>query len=175
MNCKNCGIEIETNTKFCGKCGKEVVVEADATPKKKTKGTYKLIKATSLVPYFVVGVISMIGFNLARGNTPSLAVELAKSAKESMTLPYRINETVVISDITAEKNAVRTHYIISGINISGSEKDLLRNASLVENCNKDSVQWKKILNQGVDMEYSYTVKDTDQNFLISITKADCLQ
>lgn len=104
--------------------------------------------------------------------TSKLINKAIEKAKNSITLPYQINTTTTLTDITAEQNAIRYHEILSGV-----DSDNLTNSNMKENLLSNaclSKDTKSLLDGGINMEYSYTVKDTQKTFFITLKKEDCL-
>lgn len=97
--------------------------------------------------------------------------ETVKKIKAEMSLPNQIDETTLLVDITAEPNAIRYQYVISGIDTSQLSNSYLKSflgSSICENADT-----KNLLNYGINMEYSYTVKSSTQKYFVSFTKNDC--
>lgn len=104
--------------------------------------------------------------------TAELVTETVKEVKASMTLPSKIDEVTTLVDVTAEPTAIRYHYVLSGVDTSKLSNAYLKNylgSSICENADT-----KNLLNQNINMEYSYVV-DSGEKYFISFTKADCLQ
>lgn len=102
-----------------------------------------------------------------------LIAEIVKEIKAEMSLPNQIDEATLLTDITAEPNAIRYHYILSDIDTSQLSNSYLKSflgSSICENTDT-----KNLLNYGINMEYSYTVKGSAQKYFVSFTKNDCLQ
>lgn len=98
--------------------------------------------------------------------------ETVRQVKASMTLPNQVDEATKLVDITAEPTGIRYHYIISGIDTSNLSNSYLKNylgSSICENSDT-----KNLLNQGINMEYSYVVEETSQSYFVYFTKSDCL-
>lgn len=125
--------------------------------------------AFAIAKYLVYGVFSAINHN-TQNSTNSIS-ELVKEIKTKITLPSQIDGATTLVDITAEPNAIRYHYILSGVDLSNFTNDYLKNYLISGICqNKDT---KNLLNQRLNMEYSYIVKDKTQTFFVSFTKEDC--
>lgn len=153
---------------------------------KETRKTTRLDKVLFFVIMATFLVISLLGFigsaipDESTGqqvinnssSTTELIVETVKEVKAGMTLPNQIDEATTLVDITAEPTAIRYHYILSGIDSSKLTNDYLKNYLILSICKNNDT--KNLLNQGVDMEYSYIDKDTQQTFFTSLTKEDCL-
>lgn len=102
-----------------------------------------------------------------------LIKETVREIKAEMVLPNQIDEVTKLVDITAEPNAIRYHYILSGIDTSELSNSYLKNylsSSICENSDT-----KLLLNSGINMEYSYTAAGTMQKYFVSFTKEDCKQ
>ena len=83
-----------------------------------------------------------------------------------------MDEVTTRVDITAEPTAIRYHYVLSGVDTSELSNAYLKNylgSSICENADT-----KNLLNQNINMEYSYVV-DSGERYFVSFTKADCLQ
>jgi len=97
--------------------------------------------------------------------------QAVQETKAQLTLPYKLDQVTTMTDVTAESNAIRYHYILSGIDTSKITNDLLRNSLIQNICsNKDT---KGLLNQDINMEYSYSVENSTQKYFVYFTKTDC--
>jgi hypothetical protein len=97
--------------------------------------------------------------------------QVVREVKTQISLPYQLDQVTKMVDVTAEPNAIRYHYILSGIDTSKITNDLLRNSLIQNICsNKDT---KGFLNQDINMEYSYSVENSTQKYFVSLTKTDC--
>jgi hypothetical protein len=144
-----------------------------------TSPKYKIDKKGWIIFAVITVVLFFIavGIDLSgQGNSyskPDFINTSVGELKASMSLPYQVDEVTKLIDITAESNAVRYHYILSGI-----ETNNLSNASLKSNLSSSICQdndIKTLLNQGINMEYSYTVEGSDESYFVSFTRADCSQ
>lgn len=102
-----------------------------------------------------------------------LIKEIVREIKAEMVLPNQIDEVTKLVDITAEPNAIRYHYILSGIDTSELSNSYLKNYLGSNICENSDTKF--LLNSGINMEYSYIVEGTTQKYFVSFTKADCLQ
>jgi hypothetical protein len=103
--------------------------------------------------------------------TTELVTETVKEVKSIITLPSKIDEVTTLVDVTAEPKAIRYHYTLSGVDTSKLSNNYLKNylgSSICEN-----VDIKNLLNQNINMEYSYVV-DSGEQYFVSFTKTDCL-
>jgi len=104
--------------------------------------------------------------------TAELVTETVKEVKASMTLPSKLDEVTTLVDVTAEPSAIRYHYVLSGVDTSKLSNTYLKSylgSSICENADT-----KNLLNQNINMEYSYVV-DSGERYFVSFTKTDCLQ
>ena len=60
-------------------------------------------------------------------STAELVSETVKRVKAGMTLPTKVDVTTMLVDVTAEPNAIRYHYILSGIDTSSLSNEYLKN------------------------------------------------
>jgi hypothetical protein len=144
-----------------------------------TSPKYKLDKKGWII-FAVIAVVLFfvtVGIDLSgQGNSYSKTEFINTSVgelKASMSLPYQVDEVTKLVEITAESDAIRYHYILSGI-----DTNKLSNASLKSNVGSSICQdndIKTLLNQGINMEYSYTVEDSYESYFVLFTKADCSQ
>lgn len=105
-------------------------------------------------------------------STGDLIKETVKEIKAEMVLPNQLDEVTKLVDITAQPSAIRYHYELSGVDTSKLSNNYLKNylsSSICENADT-----KNLLNQNINMEYSYVV-DSGERYFVSFTKADCLQ
>lgn len=101
--------------------------------------------------------------------------EMVVEAKKSMTFPNKIDDMTTLVDITAESNAIRYHIVLSGFsdaNIGNLSDDSLKEYMISGICQDQDM--KDLLNQGINLEYSYKVEDMAQTYFITFNKSDCL-
>jgi len=97
--------------------------------------------------------------------------QAVREVKTQLPLPYKLDQVTTMVDVTAEPDAIRYHYVLSGVDTSKITNDLLKN-SLGPNICQDT-DTKNLLDQDVNMEYSYSVKNSTEKYFISFTKTDC--
>jgi len=61
--------------------------------------------------------------------------------------------------------------VLSNIDSDKISKDFLKNYLSTSICENNDT--KNLLNMDINMEYSYTVKETNQNYFFTFNKADC--
>ena len=97
--------------------------------------------------------------------------QAVREVKAQIPLPYQLDQVTKMVDVTAEPGAIRYHYILSGVDTSKITNSLLKNSLAQNICqNKDT---KSLLNQDINMEYSYSVENSTQKYFVSFTKTDC--
>lgn len=172
MNCNKCGSQISADSKFCIKCGEKIV---NKNNNRKNSILYILVTVVFFILAFSgARYLTQKLFSPSKNSVSikTLVDEAVAGAKKEITIPSQINETTKLVDITAEPKAVRYHYTFTNVDPSQLSNDFLKNRLITGICNNSDV--KNLFDNGINMEYSYTVEETQQNFLISITKNDCL-
>ncbi len=97
--------------------------------------------------------------------------QAVQAVKAQMSLPYQIDQVTTLVDVTTEPGAIRYHYILSGVDTSKITNDLLKNSVGSGIC--QDTDTKNLLNQDINMEYSYSVKNSTEKYFVFLTKADC--
>ncbi len=110
--------------------------------------------------------------NLYTDITPADIEETVEFIKNSNNLPRTVDEVTVWTDVTAEEGAIRYHYKISNLGDREISEALLRDFIEDGICADRDIS--SALKGGVNMEYSYTVKETGEEFLVVFTEEDCL-
>lgn len=125
--------------------------------------------------FHVVRYLTQETFSPSENNSNYSRAELISKtvdeAKASLSLPNQITETTMLVDMTAESNAIRYHYLLSGIDTSEPIYENLKDY-LDSNLCKDK-EIKNLLDRNIDLEYSYSVKNSSQKYFITYTKTDC--
>ncbi len=149
-----------------------------------TSPKYKLDKkgwiifaVSAFVLFFVaVGFDSVVRSTFGGGNSISaikedLVKQIVASAKSQTTLPSELDSVTTLTDIIAEPSALRYEYVLHDVDTSKLSNSAFRNLIISDLCKNESL--KSILNEGIDIEYSYAVKDSYQTYFTSFTKTDC--
>ncbi len=97
--------------------------------------------------------------------------QAVREVKAQLPLPYKLDQITTMVDVTAEPDAIRYHYILSGVDTSKITNDLLKNRLGLNIC--QDTDTKNLLNQDINMEYSYSVENSTEKYFISFTKTDC--
>lgn len=176
MICNNCQTKIPDNAQFCNKCGQKIDNMARPISNQKKGGRSILVSVVSVIVFLlafgVVRFLTQEAISLPDSNSRiELVKQTVKEVKASMSLPNQVDEATTLVDITAELNAIRYHYILSGLDTSDLSNDYLKNYLSKSICqNKDT---KGLLDQDIDMEYSYSVENSTEKYFVSFTKTDC--
>ena len=122
-----------------------------------------------------VGVVAIAIFVVSSTSKTNeeLIQQTVKEFKEEVELPSQIDELTMLTDVTAQENAIRYQYTVSSqTDTSVLSNDVIKD-SLVENIckNNDIVD---LLRKGVDLEYSYKVENSEQTYFVTFKYADCL-
>ncbi|KKQ78458.1 MAG: hypothetical protein UT02_C0066G0006 [Parcubacteria group bacterium GW2011_GWC2_38_7] len=123
---------------------------------------------------FIVGLVfKNIDLNKPMDNVTkeNYIIGIVAGIKEVMPLPDTSDQWTTITDVTAEPSAIRYHYVISGLDSNLLTEEFLKRVLLADACADQG--FVEILDEGINMEYSYTIAETDQKLLISVTSADC--
>ena len=177
MKCNNCGTENDINAKFCDKCGQQtgVVEKPTSEPKKAKKST--LVSVISVVVFLLaIGVgkyLTQGTFSPSTSNTSKVDLinQAVSEVKSKMTIPSKLDEVTTLTDVTAEPGAIRYHYTLTGADTSNLSNAYLKNYLGKSICNNSDT--KNLLNQDINMEYSYVVSEKAENYFITFNKADC--
>lgn len=97
--------------------------------------------------------------------------QTVQAVKAQISLPYQIDQVTTLVDVTAEPGAIRYHYVLSGVDTSEITNDLLKNIVGSGICQNKNA--KNLLNRDINMEYSYSVKNSAKKYFVSFTKTDC--
>lgn len=101
-----------------------------------------------------------------------LIQQIVEEAKKSIILPKQVDENTILDDITAESTAISYHYTISAIDSSQFLNESLKKYLVTSTCeDKDTMA---LLNEDINMEYSYNDKETQKNYSVLVTKNDCV-
>lgn len=96
---------------------------------------------------------------------------VVEAVKTKMSFPKQINDSTVMTEITAERNAVRYHYLLSDIDTSGLSNESLKNSLSSGICQSEST--KELFAKGIDLEFLYAVKNSTESYLVQFTQSDC--
>jgi len=107
---------------------------------------------------------------------PDLKAEYIKNvveaAKAQMSFPKQIDESTMMTGISAGENSVRYSYLLSGLDTSNLSKESFKDSLRPSICQSEST--KNLFDKGIDLEFSYFVKESRQGYLVRFTPSDCL-
>lgn len=199
MYCTNCGNLVNDSVRFCEKCGIEIQAEKIEEKKDKDKGsqndktekrsktkqgqTWLVIIVVIVVSIPILGFVIPIVLSLMpasssieemSGYTKQEKITSAVAyAKQQYTLPTKIDNVTTLVNITEESNAIRYHYILSDVNTASISNSSIKKTLLPALCAEKDIT-DGILGQGINMEYSYSVKGSSKTYFVIITESDCL-
>jgi uncharacterized membrane protein YvbJ len=176
MKCNNCGTENETNAKFSGKCGQQFgAVSKTVSESKKAKKSTLASVISVIVFLLAIGVGKYLTQGTFSPSTTTSKVDLinqaVSEARSKMTIPSKLDEVTTLTDVTAEPGAIRYHYTLSGADTSNLSNSYLKNYLGKSICSNSDT--KNLLNEDINMEYSYIVSETGQNYFVIFNKTDC--
>ena len=149
------------------------VPPAPQPPRKKVPLAVKIIAP-------VLGVIVGIGvyagvraaFDAAAGPSKQMLIEKAvDQALDAFDPPRQIDEVTVLTDVTAEQNAIHYHYTLVDVDPSAVTQEALEGIVLPTLCG--TKQTRQVLDQDVSMKYTYTVESTGDEYALEFVKGDC--
>ncbi len=99
--------------------------------------------------------------------------KVVEEAKSGMDLPYKMYDSVTLLDITPNNDSISYYYEFDGTvtDTSSLSNELLRENLLESVCDVSEVSY--LLNQDIDIEYNYSINNSDNKFYVFITKSDC--
>ncbi|MBN9141390.1 MAG: hypothetical protein J0H23_11240 [Micrococcales bacterium] len=142
-------------------------------PKKKPSMALRIGSAILAV---VLGAGAWIGtralLDSLSGNSKQQAIEKAvDELHRSVSLPSQLDEVTILTDITAEENAVHYFYTLTDVDPSVVTTELLE--SVVQPTMCGTKQTRELLDRDVAMRYSYVVEGTDDSYDFELTKDNC--
>lgn len=178
MNCQKCNSPLQPGATVCSKCGAAVnLTQTQAAQANKKK------KLLSLAVAAVV-LIAIVAIGSSRGNKDRVGPvsnnsvqNMVAQAKAKAGLPKKIDANTTLVDLTAEGNAVRYHYTITGVpplpdaNAAKVGSEGMKTTLLPNIC--ANPETKSILDQGIGLEYAYDFQNSEYDMFVAFTKADC--
>jgi len=187
MYCTSCGKEIENNSKYCVDCGERINPENENYIHKKPhndeprKKNYAVLSV--IIAIVVGGLIYASNYNsndsynnqsTGTNNYTSRSALIEKTVKElknEFGLPYKLDESTTLVNITAQTDAIRYHYILSGLDVNTLSSDSIKNFILPGICSDTDILYT--LNSGINLEYSYIVFETSETYFFTVYSKDC--
>lgn len=168
MFCKHCGNELGEGAKFCPKCGNVVVAKIET----KSKPQKSVVSSIVGVVAFVLAFAG-VRYLMSNGGTTNqeLIQQSVSQIKSSTQLPQKVDDITTLTDISAQPNAIRYIYVISGADTSALSNASLKSHLVTGVCQNSDT--KNILDRNINMEYSYSVQNSPETYFVSISKSDC--
>ena len=89
----------------------------------------------------------------------------------TFTLPQKVDDVTDLIDVTADGNTIQYHYILHDADTSNVSDETLRSNIQPKVCSNSSM--KTLLDNGVSVEYLYSVQGTDEQYSFRVTESDC--
>ncbi len=189
MICKKCGSETDVLLRFCKTCGEPNTPDVSDLNNDFNKHKTNFLRIFGIVILFMLAISAMVfyfdennktvnndevekntGVNKVRQEYIQQIVEYTK---KDMTIPSRIDELTTIVDITAEPNSIKYHYVLDNSTTTDSLTESYINSYLKNSVCNDELIRVELIDQNIDIEYSYTVKNSDRKLFFKYTKQDC--
>jgi len=122
-----------------------------------------------------VGVVAIAIFVVSSTSKTNeeLIQQTVKEFKEEVELPSQIDELTMLTDVTAQENAIRYQYTISSqADTSVLSNDVIKDSLVEDICKNNNLV--NLLKKGIDLEYSYKVENSEQTYFVTFEYADCL-
>lgn len=180
MKCTNCGKENINSASFCKFCGHKLASK-DVPSAPKTNQKNKRTVLSSVGGIVIVLTIWLAARYLGEKgtsavlDTPSkqeLVRETVQQLKRENTLPKDIDEVTTWTDVVEQPNAIRYVYTLQDVDESQISNESLKELIAPQLCQSLDVK-DNILDQNINMEYSYQVQDSAQSYFFVVTKNDC--
>ena len=148
------------------------------TGKKKNKATL-----ASVVGILVFVVVFIVAHYVGQKSTTAVLdkvdgtsqQDIIKQAvaqlKNETPLPKNLDASTTLTDIQEAPSAFRYTYTLHDIDVSKLSNESLKSSIAPTLCG--TADTRNNLDKGINMEYSYQVKDSAQTFLFTVSKADC--
>lgn len=175
MYCPDCGSQLSEADLYCAKCGrKRHASESSASPPVTRPKNSRWAIAGAVVGFLLISAVVravVSNLNSPTPSTPSLINQTVQDIKSTVPFPTKLDEVTIWNDVSAEPNAIRYHYTLSGADTSSVTSASLKEYLRPQVCANE--QTKSVLDQDIGMEYAYIVAGSTDAYLVSLTKADC--
>lgn len=109
------------------------------------------------------------------GNTvqssAGVASDTVKLLKQQTNFPQKVDELTDLVDVTSDGANIRYHYQFHDADTSNISDNSLYELIKPKVCKSSDI--KPILDAGISVEYFYIVKETGEQFVVSIRGSDC--
>lgn len=148
---------------------------------KLNKNGWIVFSIVALVVFFITLALSYSNiFNYTKDSEQNSSIslkedyikQLVEDAKKQTILPKQLDNETTMVNIVAEPNAIRYQYVIHNLDVSTLSNESFKSSIRVDLCKDKSAI--AVMDQGINIEYSYTVINAQESFFISFSKEDCL-
>ncbi len=181
MYCIKCGNKVMQDDKFCNICGEKIQKEeVKDIPQSITNQPVlkeKPIKNSNAGIYIVISIIFSVViitwvYNKFNNSNDKVINDMVTYLKTEWDLPTEIDEYTVLVDVTPQANAIRYHYIVSGLGDLSLTSSDLKSFLLPSACNDSDIM--DLLREGINLEYSYVCDDSLNTYFFVISEDDCI-
>lgn len=146
---------------------------APQPPRKKVPLAVKILSAV-LAAALALGAYFGVRVLLESLGGPSKQALIEKGVEEALDAfdpPRQIDQVTVLTDVTAEQNAIHYHYTLVDVDPSAVTEEVLEGVVLPGLCS--TKETRQVLDQDVNMKYTYTVESTGDEYALEFSKSDC--
>ena len=137
-----------------------------------SKRTRVISAVVGIVVFLVAGFLVRSALNGIFGDSKEESIaKTVEQLKEENPLPARIDEVTTLDDVTAEPKAVHYHYTVEGADPSALSEKAISDTVLPSLCAQDET--RKILDDDIDMKYTYDIVETGDTYDLTFSKGDC--
>ncbi len=182
MHCPKCGNTIREGVKFCSGCGNSLNENRNPINNHNRPNKFKstVLAIFSVIVFLVVFVgvrhITKRGVEYVSNEQNPSKQEMIEGAvqyvKDTTIFPSELDEATTFTGISGTSDAIVYYYTLHDIDPSLVSNESLEDMLLSSLCQNPDTRY--LLDSDINMEYSYSIKDTGQKFFVSITKIDCL-
>ncbi|HTN56927.1 MAG TPA: hypothetical protein VL043_01535 [Protaetiibacter sp.] len=149
------------------------VPPAPQPPRKKVPLAVKIIvPVVSLLVAFGAYWGVRAAFDALSGPSKQMLIEKGvEEALDTFDPPRQIDEVTVLTDVTAEHDAIHYHYTLVDVDPSVVTQEVLEGVVLPGLCS--TKETRQVLDQDIAMKYTYTVESTGDVYAMEFTKSDC--
>ncbi len=144
-----------------------------APPPKQARGRRILVSLVGVVVAVVVAFLVRQGLNAAFADSTEETVSKAvEQIRDQSNLPKQVDSVTTWTAIEAEGAAIHYDYTVSAdVDPAAITEDVIRDAVGPNLCSNDDT--KKLLDDDVDMRYTYAFEGSSKTVDTTFTKADC--
>jgi hypothetical protein len=122
----------------------------------------------ALVAYFGVRAL----FDAFSGPSKQELIEKSvEQALDTFDPPRQIDEVTVLTDVTAEQDAIHYHYQLVDVDPAAVTQEVLEGVVLPTLCG--TKETRQVLDADITMKYTYVVESTGDEYALAFTKSDC--